>query len=670
MRDLSVGHLYRRRVAGAFERRVVRRSLALLRPDAGLAGLILLSQSGGSFVYGGTPSDPSIVRCIRDLRARGLRVVFYPFLLMDAPGYPWRGRISYQGADISQAASDAVAGFLGTAALSQFTRDATNLTVAYAGAPTDYTYRRMILHYANLCVVAGGVDLFLIGSELRGLETLRGPAWTKAGTIAAESTAGWDYPFVAGLAQLATDVRAIFDGAGFARDTGALHNLIAYSADWSDWMGVQHPGANGQWPHLDQLYASPAIDLVSFDNYLPLSDWTSTGGLDTLNWSAPKPTVWPPDVDAMNGLSLSGAPELASLAYLKANIEGGEKFAWFYADSANLGRGPDPAGSGAMVSRPEGNRLTQTRTPYAAGQQLLANKQLRWWWNHQHHAIYDISDGQGWVAHGPQTAWVVQSKPITFAEYGFPSCDRGTNQPNVFYDPKSSESFTPYWSTWDPAEGATFQPRRDDLQASLGRQAIVEYWTVDGNNATSAAGVNMIEPTFMSAWNWDARPFPTFPALQIWGDAANWVTGTWIAGKGPGFPPAPPDAAPGPIAMPSFPTLAGQGWATTYRPLFTTQTASHVSGREARAGRIATPDLEITLTFDVLSDAIAADIETLAGFYASRDGGTLPFLMPIAPELGLGSAIACRFAGDQLDLERFVANLVVVRALVVRSLKP
>ena len=180
----------------------------------------------------------------------------------------------------------------------------------------------------------------------------------------------------------------------------------------------------------------------------------------------------------------------------------------------------------------------------------------------------------------------------------------------------------------------------------------------------------MIEPSFMCAWNWDARPFPTFPALSIWGDAANWAAGTWIGGKGPGFPPGAPDAVPAQGAMPTFPSLAGQGWSTTYRPLLTTQAASHVSGREARAGRIATPLLEITLAFDVLSDAIVADIETLAGFYAGRDAGALPFLMPVAPELGLGTSIACRFAGDQLDLERFVQNIVAVRALVVRSLKP
>ncbi len=154
------------------------------------------------------------MRCIRDLKARGLRVVFYPFLLMDCPGYPWRGRIGWTGADKSTAAASAVNTFLGPATPSQFTRDATNFTVSYAGSPTDFTFRRMILHYAHLCVVAGGVDLFLVGSELRSLEAIRGAAWTKAGTVGSDGRATWDYPFVAGLMQLAADVRGIFDGAG------------------------------------------------------------------------------------------------------------------------------------------------------------------------------------------------------------------------------------------------------------------------------------------------------------------------------------------------------------------------------------------------------------------------------------------------------------------------
>ena len=217
----------------------------------------------------------------------------------------------------------------------------------------------------------------------------------------------WDYPFVAGLMQLADDVRSVFDGAGLTKDTTGLHNLIAYSADWSVWMGYQHPGENGQWPHLDQLYGHDNIDLVCFDNYLPLSDWTTgDGGLDAQNWLEPAPSgAWPPSPATFNGLGMTGQPTIYSIAYLKANIEGGEKFNWFYNDSNNLGIGLDPNGTDLHVSLPEGDRLTQSRNQYYPNQQLLANKQLRWWWNNSHQAIYDDGDGTGWSPHGPYTEW-------------------------------------------------------------------------------------------------------------------------------------------------------------------------------------------------------------------------------------------------------------------------
>ena len=50
----------------------------------------------------------------------------------------------------------------------------------------------------------------------------------------------WDYPFVAGLTQLAADVRSVFDGAGLTKNLTTWKNLIAYSPDWSTWNGVQH----------------------------------------------------------------------------------------------------------------------------------------------------------------------------------------------------------------------------------------------------------------------------------------------------------------------------------------------------------------------------------------------------------------------------------------------
>jgi uncharacterized protein (TIGR02217 family) len=567
------------------------------------AGLIPIPQVNGAFIYGGTPSDQSIVRCIRDLKTRGLRVVFYPFILMTASGEPWRGRITYNGADVSGAATTAINTFLGSAAPSQFTQDATNLTVAYSGSPTDYTYRRMILHYANLCCVAGGVDLFLLGSEFRGLEVVRGPAWTKAGTLSG-GVATWDYPFVAGLVQLAADVRSVFNAAGLTKDSTNLHNLIAYSADWSVWMGYQHPGENGQWPHLDQLYASPNIDLVSFDNYLPLTDWTTgDGGLDAQNWLAPRPTgTWPPAAGSFNGLGLSGQPTIYNIDYLKAGIEGGQYFDWFYADGTNLGIGLDPNGTDLRVSLPQGDRLAQARNAYAPGQQILANKQLRWWWNNQHYAVYDDGDGSGWAPHGSPTAWVPNSKSMTFAEYGFPACDKATNQPNLFYSPASTESGTPFWSIWDASVSVpgNYWPRRDDLIYLLALQAIYEYWVTDGNNET-VSGVPMIQTAFMSVWNWDARPFPYFPNLvSVWGDAGNWPSGNWLAGKGPFLPVPAPDSPPAPAPYATFPQLDTLGWSITCAPIFSTGTAMHVSGKEVRASKYLAPLWLIELNYDLL----------------------------------------------------------------------
>lgn len=74
------------------------------------AGLIPIPTADGAFIYGGTPSDQSIVRCLRDLKSRGFKVVFYPFLLMTASGRPWRGSISY-APDGSSAATSAITAF-------------------------------------------------------------------------------------------------------------------------------------------------------------------------------------------------------------------------------------------------------------------------------------------------------------------------------------------------------------------------------------------------------------------------------------------------------------------------------------------------------------------------------------------------------------------------------
>ena len=145
-------------------------------------------------------------------------------------------------------------------------------------------------------------------------------------------------------------------------------------------------------------------------------------------------------VGSLSGLGFTGPPTIYSTPYLKAGIEGGQYFNWYYNDGgagAHAAYGLDPNGSDLQVTLPAGDRLAQARNPYYANQEILANKQLRWWWNNLHYAVYATpASGGAWVPNGPQTQWVPNSKSIITLEYGFAACDKATNQPNVFYDAK------------------------------------------------------------------------------------------------------------------------------------------------------------------------------------------------------------------------------------------
>ncbi len=111
----------------------------------------------------------------------------------------------------------------------------------------------------------------------------------------------------------------------------------------------------------------------------------------------------------------------------------------------------------------------------------------------------------------------------------------------------------------------------------------------------------MILTPFCCAWNWDARPFPTFRSTRAFGaTAAIGRRGNWIGGKGPYVSLPSPDAPPGPGSYAVFPTLSGQAWSVHYKPRFSTRTAAKASGRETRAAAMTSPLWDIELTFDVL----------------------------------------------------------------------
>ena len=118
---------------------------------------------------------------------------------------------------------------------------------------------------------------------------------------------------------------------------------------------------------------------------------------------------------------------------------------------------------------------------------------------------------------GPQfdAAWV--------DEYGCAAVDKGTNQPNKFLDPKSSESSLPKYS----------DGRRDDLIQMQYIRAIGDYWGDPLNNPVSGIyGGSMIDMGRAHVWAWDARPYPVFPAnTAFWSDGDNYAMGHWLTGR-------------------------------------------------------------------------------------------------------------------------------------------
>ncbi len=447
------------------------------RPEAHL-----VSRVDGAAAYGGTPTDASVIEAIADLKARGLRVTLYPFLMMDVPAgnglpdpygaleqaaYPWRGRITGSVApalpgttDRTAAVTAEIAEFLGNTEAPQ--------PVSLAGAPDHSTaanawgYRRMILHYAQIAAQAGGVDTFLIGSELRGLTTLRDEADA--------------FPFVHALRQLAGEVKAIL----------GAETAVTYGADWSEYFGYQPADGSGDvYFHLDPLWADAAIDAVAIDNYMPLADWRD---------------------DDWTGIGADMATSPHDGAGLAAAIAGGEGFDWFYPD--------------------ENAREAAARSPITDGAHakpwVFRPKDILGWWQNQH-----IERRAGAELATP-TQWIPQGKPVWFTEIGCPAAEKGANRPNVFLDAKSAENALPWFSNGG----------RDDLIQRRFLAAHFAHWnsgTPDfdaaGNPQSTIFGGRMVDFDRIYCWAWDARAFPAFPQSDTWKDGVNWARGHWLNGR-------------------------------------------------------------------------------------------------------------------------------------------
>jgi len=441
---------------------------------------LVVSQYNGKPAAGGAPADRSVYEAIKELSNRGLNVTLYPFILMDIPAgnglpdpyggieqaaYPWRGRITCHPAPGQPGTVDKTA-----------TAAAQISTFFGSAAASDFGWDA-----ANRVVIYSGPNEWSLRRQVLHVAKIAVGAGgvdqfcissELAGITSVRSSASV-YPAASELKSLAAEVRLIVGAS----------TRIGYAADWSEYHSHRPAdGSNDVYFHLDPLWSDAEIDFVGIDNYLPLSDWRD--GSTHLDALAGFKSIYDPD-------------------YLKSNIEGGEYYDWYYASQSD--------------------RDTQTRTPITDGDPanepwIFRNKDIKNWWLNAHH------NRPGGVRSGSATTWLPQSKPIVFTELGCPAVDKGSNQPNVFVDPKSSESEYPHYS----------DKGRDDAIQKTHIEANLDYWNpASGNNPVSSVyAAPMIDWDRIALWTWDARPYPEFPNFEdIWIDGPNWVLGHWLTGR-------------------------------------------------------------------------------------------------------------------------------------------
>lgn len=446
--------------------------------------------------YGGTPSDKSVVNLAVELKSRGYNVILYPFIPVDTNAQvgppqednkPWRGRITPTSSG--------------------------DVDYFFDSGSNAWNYDHFVNYYATLSV--GGValkdhiDAFVIGSELRGL------------TQYASSTGV--FPAVTKLVALAVSVKTAV-GSGVK---------VTYGADWSEYHNI-----NG-WYNLDPLWASTSIDMVGIDAYFPI-----TPDLDQSNitydviqqyWEAGEGWDYFYD-DSVNRdsflvnnpitttntqttvtLDLSGfvnhhltIGQTFTLAGLTGPVGGisaanlnGVRTVLGVTDTTHV---TFTAGAAATSSTTGGGSAGTIDKPKYYSGATYAWKNHQNWWNSTH----TNPDASG-------TSWTAKMKPLWFTEFGFPSVDGCSNEPNVFVDPTSAE---------------TGYPRASRQRIDFGAQRIAIEATVDylaARNALSGLS-NLVPEAFL--WTWDARPFPFWPDLiNVWADGGLWETGHWVEGK-------------------------------------------------------------------------------------------------------------------------------------------
>jgi hypothetical protein len=209
------------------------------RPDAD----VVATDADGDPTYNGTPNDASVRGIVTELKERGMRVVFRPTLFLDDTERTWCGEMTGDPTNMEGSAENSDFSAYGSLdgrplPLVPYSRDE---RVSYKASgveydgPDEWSYRRMILHYARLLhdLLEPG-DVFLVGSEMKGL--------TESGTVWADI-----------LVSLIADVKSRL-GTG---------RLVSYAADFDEYA---NPNLSSVWDN---------ADFVGIDYMPPITNWRS-----------------------------------------------------------------------------------------------------------------------------------------------------------------------------------------------------------------------------------------------------------------------------------------------------------------------------------------------------------------------------------------------------------
>ena len=346
-------------------------------------------------------------RPIQEMKARGLRVTFYPFILMDVPpGNTLPNPYSDNAAGTGQPAFplagadhlfprlrgsperwtrpprrlSQVAALFGSATPANFS--VSGQSVSWTGPSGDWGLRRMVLHYAHLCAAAGGVDAFLIGTEDAGAD---------------------DHPL--GRGHLSGGAGVSGSARGCAVDFSGRGSRSAMPPTWSEYFGHQPGDGSGDvFFHLDPLWADPEIDFVA-DRQLHAAVGLArrVRACGRGRRAGPRSTTG----------AISKRTSRAAKARLVLCQRGGS------------------LGAGAHLDHRR-RRQQALGLPLQGSARLVVEPALRpSRWRGERHADRVGAAVQADLVHRARLPGHRPGQP---------------HQPNVFFDPKSSESFTPHFS--------------------------------------------------------------------------------------------------------------------------------------------------------------------------------------------------------------------------------